>query len=91
MEKEKLRRVTFRLSYPSGFTPDQTEEEVRKQEEQEKERCGYFHEWAPTSKGVENEKFRIEKVGIVEEEGTGMVFYVVPDLIQFIDKPYETK
>ena len=91
MEKEKLRKVTFRLSYPSGFKPDQTEEEVKEQKEQEKERCGYFHEWAPTSEGSENEVFHVRKVGIVEEECTGKVFCVVPELIQFIDEPYETK
>ena len=89
MGKEKLRRVTFRLCYHCGFIPDQTEEEVKEQKEQEIERTGYFHEWAPTSEGNENEAFHVGKIGIVEEEGTGKVYYVVPNLIQFIDDPYE--
>ncbi|MBR3284310.1 MAG: hypothetical protein IKI60_03225 [Alloprevotella sp.] len=89
MEKEKLRRVTFRLCHHCGFIPDQTEEDVKEQMVHERESTGYFHEWAIVSD--EDGSFYIRKVGIVEEEGTGKVFYVVPDLIQFIDKPYETK
>ena len=86
---EKLRKVTFRLNYVNGFVPDLTEKEEQEKEEQERERQGYFHEWASTTEPNENVSFRVNKVGIVEEKGTGQIHYVFPDLITFNDDPYE--
>lgn len=86
---EKLRKVSFRLNYLDGFEPDLTPEELKEREEQERERQGYFHEWAATTDDASNGTFRINKVGIVEEEGTGQVYCVFPDLICFNDEPYE--
>ncbi|MBQ7422921.1 MAG: hypothetical protein IJV27_12400 [Prevotella sp.] len=89
MSKE-LRKVSFRLNYERGFEPDQTKEELKEQEEQERVRKGYFHEWASTTDNDENISFRVNKVGIVEEEGTGRVYCIFPDLITFNEAPYET-
>ena len=87
---KKLRKVTFRANYPDGFYPDQTPEKGQEREGQERERQGYFHEWASTTDNNEDVSFRVNKVGIVEEEGTGQVYCVFPDLIKFNDAPYET-
>lgn len=87
---KKLRKVSFRLNYKRGFEPNQTQEEQKEQEEQECIRKGYFHEWASTTDNDDNVSFRINKVGIVEEEGTGKVYCIFPELIKFDDEPYET-
>lgn len=84
---KKLREVTFRLNYQQGFQPDLTEEQVKELEEQERERHGYFHEWASVKDNDEKTCFHINKLGIVEEKGTGKVYTVFPELIIFKDSP----
>ena len=85
---KELRKVTFRLNYRNGFEPDLTQEEEKEREEQTRERQGYFHVWAlPTPE--EHHPSCVNMLGIVEEKGTGQIFYVCPDLITFNDDPYE--
>lgn len=86
---KKLRKVTFRLNYECGFTPNQSPQEEKEQVEQERKRNGFFHEWASTTDHDENASFRINKVGIIEEAETGQVYCVCPDLIKFNEAPYE--
>ena len=85
-----LRKVTFALGYKRGFEPNQTAEEQKEQEEQERERKGYFHEWTQMFGDEPRTSPCASKMGIVEDAETGKVYYVLPDLIQFNEKPNET-
>ena len=46
--KEKLRKITFSLAY-YYFEPDLTDEQQKEQEEETRQRNGYFHKWVEES------------------------------------------
>lgn len=46
--KEKLRKITFSLAY-YYFEPDLTDEQQKEQEEETRQRNGYFHKWVEKS------------------------------------------
>lgn len=75
MEKE-LRKVTFSLNYPMGFSPDENEQ--KEMNEQSRKRNGRFHG------STEIEDGGLKKLMfVVEEEGTGVVYSVNPELVVF--------
>lgn len=85
----KLRKVAFRLNYQHGYEPNLNSKEQEEREEQNRERNGYFHNWASVTDNNKDVSYRVNEVGIVEEEDTGQVYCVAPDLIKFNEPPYE--
>lgn len=75
MEK-KLRKVTFSLNHPMGFSPDFNEQ--KEMSEQSCERKGFFHGETEIKDG-ELKKLMF----VVEEESTGNVYTVNPELVIF--------
>ena len=75
MEKE-LRKVTFSLNYPMGFSPDANEQ--KEMDEQSRKRNGFFHGKTEIKDG-ELKKLMF----VVEEESTGEVYSVNPELVVF--------
>ena len=77
MAKE-LRKVKFSLNYPNGFSPD--EEEQKEMNEQSHKRNGLFHGETEIHDG------NLKKLMfVIEEEETGTVFTVNPELVSFIN------
>jgi len=74
---QELRKVKFALSFPQGFSLDETEQ--AEAEELSRVRNGFFHgETEEMYDDLKQCKF------VVEDEETGVVHCVDPQLVQFI-------
>lgn len=76
MEKE-LEKVTFSLNYQSGFSPDENEQ--KEMDEQSRKRTGFFHGRTEVEDG-ELKKLMF----VVEDEKSGVVYIVNPELVIFV-------
>lgn len=74
---QELRKVTFALSFPQGFFPDENEQ--AEAEELARIRNGLFH---GETEIMDDELKKCQFV--VEDEETGKVYYVDPRLVTFI-------
>lgn len=80
---ENLRKVVFTLEQQKMNLFDYESEEER--EEAMRERDGFFHCFGNEPYyDPEVECYRDRMVGIIEEEGTGKVYHVVPQFITFM-------
>ncbi len=80
----KLRRVTFRLNEADGFHPNVSEAETNDYSEDTLERNGFFHCWTDVEeRSPQSGRFIEVTEGLIEECGTGTIYYVKPNLIQF--------
>lgn len=74
---QDLRKVTFALNFPQGFSPD--EKEQKEADELARVRTGLFYDKTEVMDGeLKTCKF------VVEDEETGKVYYVDPRLVTFI-------
>lgn len=76
MNKES-RKVIFALAFQSGFTPD--EQEQMKMDEEARKRKGLFY----GSEEIYVDGLK-KLVFCVEDEESGMVYKVDPELVQFV-------
>ena len=81
--KEKLRKITFSLAY-YYFEPDLTDEQHKEQEEETRQRNGYFHKWVEESDiSPQTQEPYTKTLALVEDIETGKMYKVEPDLIKF--------
>lgn len=81
--KEKLRKITFSLAY-YYFEPDLTDEQQKEQEEETRQRDGYFHKWVEESDiSPQTQEPYTKTLALVEDIETGKMYKVEPDLIKF--------
>ncbi len=81
--KEKLRKITFSLAY-YYFEPDLTDEQQKEQEEETRQRNGYFHKWVEESDiSPQTQEPYTKTLALVEDIETGKMYKVEPDLIKF--------
>ena len=81
--KEKLRKITFSLAY-YYFEPDLTDEQQKEQEEETRQRNGYFHKWVEESDiSPQTQELYTKTLALVEDIETGKMYKVEPDLIKF--------
>ena len=86
----KLRRVTFHLNEADGFHPNLSEVETNNHDETTRERDGFFHCWTDVEeRSPQSGKFIEITEGLIEECGTGTIYYVKPNLIQFKVEDHE--
>lgn len=82
--EEKLRKVFFSLNFQQGFISDEKKQEEAN--EMARERCGLFHGQTEVMTGdLKTLMF------VVEDENTGEVHLVYPQLVKFKKEGYETK
>ncbi|MBR1902571.1 MAG: hypothetical protein IJ826_06315 [Bacteroidaceae bacterium] len=80
----KLRKVTFSLNFPQGYCLD--EKMQAEADELARVRNGFYHDKTEVMDGeLKTCKF------VVEDEETGKVHYVDPQLVTFIKENHETK
>lgn len=80
---EQLRKVVFTLEQQKMNLFDYESDEER--EEAMRERNGYFHCFGNEPfYDSSSECLRDKLVGIIEEEGTGKVYHVVPKFMTFV-------
>lgn len=81
--KEKLRKITFSLAY-YYFEPDLTDEQQKEQEEETRQRNGYFHKWVEESDiSPQTQEPYTKTLALVEDIETGKMYKVERDLIKF--------
>lgn len=81
----KLRKITFQLGTPDGYTPDQTDEERQIEEKRTNMRLGAFHCWVPGMVYCPEVGESVPGIlGLVEEIETGKIYEIAPELITFL-------
>lgn len=84
MTREDLRRVVYALRAEDGFNPDATKEELRQEEEDCRQRDGYFHCWIPVEEmSPQSGNFVTVYKGLVEDADTGNLVKIDTELITF--------
>ena len=83
-----LRIVKYRLSEPTGFDPELTDEKRKEQEANETYRKGFFHTWTqiPTIDPRTNSPI-VEAWAIIEDKETHKFETVPPSRFKFIEAP----